>query len=331
MRAWPSSSRWEPPSSVRKHWRAGAGSPIGERRDREPAGGAAARLQRAGGECAPRDCRPGPAARDIGHRVTVLQPGDPGLDEEFRAALGQIIADTLVPALRRYRAFLADRYLPAARESIAISANPDGVNCYRAAIRRFTTLDLTGEDTSPDRPAGAGRRRIKRGRPGATRLWKPRLPGRNAPAPGGLGPHVQVPDQVIPLIDSVLARAWAAAPKWFGIVPQSKLAVEPYPAFQEPSVPMGQYLRAALDGSRPGIYRVNLYLATKPGARLEIDRLTFHEGVPGHHFQLAIAQERRNVHPVTRFLSTRRSPKGGASTSSAWPTRWGSTRLTPSG
>jgi uncharacterized protein (DUF885 family) len=79
--------------------------------------------------------------------------------------------------------------------------------------------------------------------------------------------------------------------------------VEPYPAFQEPSVPMGQYLRAALDDSRPGIYRVNLYLATKPGARLEIDRLTFHEGVPGHHFQLAIAQERQNVHPVTRFLS----------------------------
>jgi uncharacterized protein (DUF885 family) len=66
---------------------------------------------------------------------------------------------------------------------------------------------------------------------------------------------------------------------------------------------MGQYLRAALDGSRPGVYRVNLYLATKPGARLEIDRLTFHEGVPGHHFQLAIAQERQGVHPVTRYLS----------------------------
>ena len=88
-----------------------------------------------------------------------------------------------------------------------------------------------------------------------------------------------------------------------GILAHSKLAVEPFPAFQEPSVPMGQYLRAALDGSRPGVYRVNLYLATKPGARLEIDRLSFHEGVPGHHFQLAIAQERQGVHPVTRYLS----------------------------
>jgi uncharacterized protein (DUF885 family) len=109
-------------------------------------------------------------------------------------------------------------------------------------------------------------------------------------------------DHVIPVVDSILARAWSAAPQWFGLQPRAKVSVQPFPEFEEPAVPLGQYIGAALDGSRPGIYRVNLYLATKPGARLALDNLTFHEAVPGHHFQIAIALERQGVHPLTRYL-----------------------------
>ncbi|MGH2671052.1 MAG: DUF885 domain-containing protein, partial [bacterium] len=119
-------------------------------------------------------------------------------------------------------------------------------------------------------------------------------------------------DAVIPLVDSILARAKAAAPQSFGILPRAEVTVEPFPAFQEPSVPLGQYLRAAIDGSRPGIYRINLYLATKPGGRLEMDRLAFHEAIPGHHFQLAIAQERTGVHPIARYLSNSAFSEGWA-------------------
>jgi uncharacterized protein (DUF885 family) len=108
-------------------------------------------------------------------------------------------------------------------------------------------------------------------------------------------------DAVIPQTDSLIERAWAAAPRWFGILPKARVKVEPFPDFEERSVPAGQYLRAALDGSRPGIYRINLYLFTKPGGRLEADRTAFHEAVPGHHFQLAVAQERTG-HPVTQYL-----------------------------
>ncbi len=109
-------------------------------------------------------------------------------------------------------------------------------------------------------------------------------------------------DRVIPAIDSILARAWAAVPQWFALQPRAKVHVQPYPEFQEPAVPLGEYLNAALDGSRPGIYRINLYLATKPGARLSLDNLTFHEAVPGHHFQISIAMERQRAHPLTRYL-----------------------------
>ena len=222
---------------------------------------------------------------------------------EFRAALGKVISDDLMPAMRRYRTFLSDEYLPKARESIAVTANPDGAACYRAAIRRFTTLDLSGEEIYQ-----TGLREVAAAESSAAALAQGAFGSSDFRAvmrrlQEDSSQTFRSRSEVIPAIDTVLARAWAAAPKWFGILAHSKLAVEPFPAFQEPSVPMGQYLRAALDGSRPGVYRVNLYLATKPGARLEIDRLSFHEGVPGHHFQLAIAQERQGVHPVTRYLS----------------------------
>ena len=222
---------------------------------------------------------------------------------EFRAALAKVVTGDLVPAMRRYRAFLVDEYLPKARESIAVTANPDGAACYRAAIRRFTTLPLSGEEIHQ-----TGLREVAAAESSAAALAERAFGSSDFRAvmqrlQEDSSRTFRSRSEVIPAIDSVLARAWAAAPKWFGIVAHAKLAVEPFPAFQEPSVPMGQYLRAALDGSRPGVYRVNLYLATKPGARLEIDRLSFHEGVPGHHFQLAIAQERQGVHPVTRYLS----------------------------
>ncbi|HET7599419.1 MAG TPA: DUF885 domain-containing protein [Gemmatimonadales bacterium] len=221
----------------------------------------------------------------------------------FRAELLEVITSGIAPAMRRYRDYLRDEYLGVAREAIAVTANPNGTECYRAAIRRYTTLDLSGDEIHE-----MGLRQVRAAESAMVALAR-RSYGTDDPR-ALMRKLEQDPketfaarSEVIPAIDTVLERAWRAVPKAFGIIPRSRVAVEPFPQFQEPSVPLGQYLRAALDGSRPGIYRVNLYLATKPGARLDIARLTFHEGVPGHHFQLAIAQERSGVHPLTRYLS----------------------------
>jgi uncharacterized protein (DUF885 family) len=222
---------------------------------------------------------------------------------EFHATFERLISSQIAPALRRYRDYLADDYLPSARETVAVTANPHGADCYRAAIRRYTTLDMSGEQIH-----SIGLREVARAESAMAALaqrtygttdYRSVMVRLNHDSAYTLATR----DAVIPVIDTILARAWSAVPKWFGIVPTSKVTVQPFPEFQEASVPLGQYLRAALDGSRPGVYRVNLYLATKPGARLDMDRLSFHEAVPGHHFQLAIAQERQGVHPLTRYLS----------------------------
>jgi uncharacterized protein (DUF885 family) len=220
----------------------------------------------------------------------------------FRAEMERLAGGPIASALRRYREYLAREYLPKARENIAITANRREEECYRAAIRRYTTLDLAGDELYE-----IGVRELAAAESAAARLsarafgdpdYRTVLARMNQDPKHTLGSR----EAVIPQTDSLIARAWAAAPKWFGILPRAPLKVEPFPEFQEKSVPAGQYLRAALDGSRPGIYRINLYLFTKPGGRLDADRLAFHEAVPGHHFQLAIAQERTGVHPLTRYL-----------------------------
>jgi uncharacterized protein (DUF885 family) len=221
---------------------------------------------------------------------------------EFRTAFERLAGGPIRAAARRYRDYLANDYLPRARADISVTALPRGEECYRAAIRRYTTLDLEADELHQ-----IGLRELAAAETNAAEISRRSFGSadyRSVLARMNDDPKYTVAsrDAVIPLADSIIARAQAAAPKWFGILPSAKVAVEPFPEFQEPSVPMGQYLRAALDGSRPGIYRVNLYLATKPGGRLEMDRLAFHEAVPGHHFQTAIAQERIGAHPVARYL-----------------------------
>ena len=223
-------------------------------------------------------------------------------DRAFRAALQRLVSTEITPALRRYHDYLANEYLPVAREAIAITANPNGAACYRGAIRLATTLDLSGEEihdlglrevaTAESTMRAVAERAYKTS---DTRALMQRLRADTAYT-------IASRERVIPVVDSILARAWGAVPQWFGIQPRAKVTVQPFPEFEEPGVPLGQYINAALDGSRPGIYRINLYLATKPGARLGLDNLTFHEAVPGHHFQLAIALERQGVHPLTRYL-----------------------------
>jgi uncharacterized protein (DUF885 family) len=109
-------------------------------------------------------------------------------------------------------------------------------------------------------------------------------------------------EEVIPALQAIVARAKAAVPRVFGIMPKTALIVEPYPLFEESSGSSARYRRGALDGSRPSVFGVNVARATLPGERLRMESLAFHEGIPGHHFQVSIMMERAGVHPLTRYL-----------------------------
>lgn len=220
----------------------------------------------------------------------------------FRETFNRLVVDAINPAVRRYRDFLATEYLPAARENVSITANPNGAACNAASIRRYTTLDLT-----PDQVYDLGVQLVARAESTMRVITTARYGTsdireamRRARADSSASFHSR--EAVVPAVEAILERVKRAVPRAFSLQPKAALIVEPFPTFQEPSQPLANYEQPAEDGSRPGVFHVNLGYATTTGEKLRMEGLAFHEGIPGHHFQLAIALERPMVHPLNRYL-----------------------------
>ncbi|CAA9304907.1 MAG: protein of unknown function DUF885 [uncultured Gemmatimonadetes bacterium] len=220
---------------------------------------------------------------------------------EFRRAWEALIASEINPALRRHRDFLRDEYLPAAREAIAVSTLPNGAECYRAQVRAFTTLEL-----DPRQIHQTGLEQIAR--IDAEMLAIARRSFATSDVPALLTAFrterrygFQTRQEIIDFTTRAMDRARREMPKWFGRMPRADVVIEPYREFEEKSAPLGSYDAPAEDGSRPGIYHINTYEPEKQ-TRVGAESTAFHEAIPGHHLQLAIAQERKDAHPLTRFL-----------------------------
>jgi len=107
-------------------------------------------------------------------------------------------------------------------------------------------------------------------------------------------------EELIAYSQAALERAKAAAPDWFGLLPRADVRVEPYPKFREKNG-SNEYNAPAEDGSRAGLFYINAYQAEKK-SRSPAESTAFHETIPGHHLQMAIALERKDSHPISRYL-----------------------------
>ena len=220
---------------------------------------------------------------------------------ELRPRMEALEREHIRPAIRRYRDFLQNEYLPAARESVGVASNPNGEECYRAAIRHYATVDISPEQVHQIGLAEMAKIRAEMqdvakrsfGTSDVEAVLRRLRSDRRYQFSGR--------EDMLRTAQQAVDRARAAVPQWFGRVPRSDVVVEPVAAFAEESAPGGFYSAPAEDGSRPGIYYINLYRAdTKPRAGLE--STAFHETYPGHHLQGAIALERDELHPVTRYF-----------------------------
>jgi uncharacterized protein (DUF885 family) len=230
-----------------------------------------------------------------------FSPAERDPDPAFRKAWTEMLESRFYPAARRYRDFLKTEYVPAAREAIAVAANPDGAACYQASLRAYTTLDLTPEQMFANGERAVAEREDKVRELGQKVFGTSDLAQIHERLRADKSNRFQSRDEMMAFSRDAVERAKRAVPRWFGTLPKADVKIEPQPAYQEASS-FSQYIPASEDGSRPGIYYIDLYKAEEKD-RAEAEVTAFHEAYPGHHLQIAIAQERASAHPITRFVS----------------------------
>ena len=219
---------------------------------------------------------------------------------EWRADMQHQVEEVVRPAFARYRAAIASEVLPVARpqEKSGICWIPDGEEAYRRAVHRFTSLEVDPHDIHQIGLDGIAAleeeyRELGGKVLGTTDLAEIFHRLRHDPAL-----RFETAAQVKAQAEASLARANAATPEWFGVLPKTPCLLTEVPEVGAEDAPLAFYLPPAADGSRPGLFFIN---TTQPTTRTryEAEALAFHEGVPGHHFQLALAQEMKDL-PIFR-------------------------------
>ena len=204
------------------------------------------------------------------------------------------------PALTRVRDFLRNEYLPAAREGVGLMHMQGGPALYAYQVRSTTTLDL-----GPDEIHQLGLGEVARIR---TEMDKVRREvGFRGTLPAFFE-HLRTDPKFKPKSREALTQGYydigkkvdALMPTYFSAMPEAKLEIRPYETFREKFEAGGSYQNGTPDGSRPGIFYFNAYdlpSRTTPG----MTTLYLHEGAPGHHFQISLAQENEALPAFMKF------------------------------
>ncbi len=222
--------------------------------------------------------------------------------EQLRATGRAAITETVIPAYRRFLQFMESEYLPAARSSIGAKDLPQGREFYRHRVRLFTTLDI-----SPEEVHETGQKEVARIRQEMEAIIA------KVGFQGGFGEfleflrtdpkfYVTTPEQLQKEVSWILKRMDGELPRLFGLLPRAPYGLKEIPAYIAPRTTSAYYSQPAGDGSRAGYYYLNTFnLKSRP--LFEMEALSLHEAVPGHHLQLAIQQELEGLPRFRRFTN----------------------------
>ncbi len=230
-----------------------------------------------------------------------VRPGARADDPAFKAELTEIVERQVLPATERYRAFLVSEYVERARRKPSLLALPDGERCYRGLVRRAVTLDV---DPKVIHETGLARieaihaemRELAARTVGDSRV--PDLLERLREDPRF---RYRSEEEPIEVSRAAVDRAWAASARFFGRVPTAPVRIQPYPEFRRKSDPAASYSPDFSGPSRAGIYFINAFDAEQK-SRFMTESTAFHETLPGHHLQIALAHERGEASRLGRYV-----------------------------
>jgi uncharacterized protein (DUF885 family) len=243
----------------------------------------------------------------------------PADQARLKAAYAAQIRDVIEPAEKRMRDFLADTYLAAARDSVGLLGMPGGDKLYAYLIQSNTTLPLTAEAVH------------QLGLSEVARILKAMEVQKTAVGFKGTLPEFFaflrtdkqfVPQSAAQLRDgygAIGARIEKRVGEQFSLLPKTSLEIRPVPAYKEKTDAGGSYQGGTPDGSRPGVFYYNTY--DLPSRYMwEMETLFLHEAVPGHHFQISLAQENGALPAFMRFGGNTAYSEGwGLYAETLWP------------
>jgi len=223
-----------------------------------------------------------------------------GVDADaWRARFARVIEDEIRPGMAAYRDVLRDEVAPVAKpdEKPGLCWLPDGDDAYARTLRFFTTTDKTPQEIHDLGLAQVEALADEYRALGPAVAGTDDLQGIFEAMRSDPALHFETGEQLVEQSEVAMARAWAAMPDWFETLPQAPCAVE--------GVTTGAkafYFPPANDGSRGGTFFINIEDPSSWGT-FELESLAFHEGIPGHHLQLAIASELPDSVPAIRKYS----------------------------
>jgi uncharacterized protein (DUF885 family) len=214
--------------------------------------------------------------------------------ERLTREVTQAFREQVAPAFRKLHGYLVNTYLPAARESIAMGDLPNGKAWYAYAARVHTTTDLTPEQIHQIGLAEVKRIRTQMDALIATTGFKGSFADFCAFLRTDPRFFYDKPEDLLAGYRDIAKRIDPELIRLFGHLPRLPYGVIPVPAYAEKAQTTAYYEEGSLAAGRPGEFNANTYdLKSRP--KWEMEALTSHEAVPGHHLQLSIAQELEGV------------------------------------
>lgn len=215
--------------------------------------------------------------------------------KRLRESVIDAVQNAVQPAYAKFAKFVRDEYEPKGRTEVGMWSLPDGEEWYAFRVRQSTTTDL-----SPEQIHQIGLQQVAADQAEmlkiANKLGYKDLKSFNASIKANPDLHPKSGEQILDLYRKYIDAMWVKLPQLFGHLPKAKLEVVPVEKFREKEFAGAEYRQAAQDGSRPGRVLVNTGdLAER--TTVDIETTAYHEGVPGHHLQLSIAQELPTLPP----------------------------------